>query len=153
MKHRIKQALLFLLKPKAMILGFAIFNLYWMSWRESHIDWQFLNYHGYYENTHRAILLLLASLGLLLNRWWSLLIAGSLGGWIVYVLVFRALAGVSNAHDVPMFSQFALRNWWLSMDTWQPQYIIQIALALVVLCYSLVCLMRLTSQRLAANEI
>ena len=76
--------------------------------------------------------MLVASLGLLLNGWWGLVVALTLSGRVIYVLVFGALLSVSYAHDVPMFSRFALRNWWWGMYEAQPQYIIQIALAAAI---------------------
>ena len=145
--------LFFFLEPKALILSFSIFNIFWMDWRDSQVNWHFLNYHGYYADTHRALILVNASFGLLFVRWWTRLIAAVLSGWVLYVLIFRALLGISNAHDVPMFSQFAFRNWWLSMYEAQPQYIIHIALAVVIFVYAASYLIWLVYRRFIPNGI
>jgi hypothetical protein len=152
MKEQHKRFFSYLLDLKAVVFGFTIFNFVWMWVRESRIEWQWLDY-PYFENTQRVFLLLLASLGLLLNRWWSLLVTMVLSGRVIYVLVFQALLSVSYAHDVPMFSRFAFRNVWLSMYDAQPQYIIQIALAAVIFTYSAALLIKGVRCRKLINEI
>lgn len=153
MKEQHKRFLSYLLDLRAVVFGFTLFNFVWMWVRESRIEWQFIDYHGYFENTHRVLLLLLASLGLLLDRWWSLLVAVFLSGSVIYVLVFRALLSVTYAHDVPMFSYSALRRWWWMMYEFQPQYIIQIALAVVIFTYSAALLIKWVSCRKSVNGI
>jgi hypothetical protein len=153
MKEQHKRFLSYLLDLKAVLFGFTLFNFVWMWMRESQIEWQFTDYHGYFENTHRVFLLLLASFGLLLNRWWGLLVAVVLSGRVIYVLVFRALLSISYAHDVPMFSRFALRNWWWIMYEAQPQYITQIALAAVIFTYSAALLIKWLCCRKSINGI
>jgi hypothetical protein len=152
MKEQHKRFLSYLLDLKAVVFGFTLFNFVWMWVRESRIEWQWLDY-PYFENTQRVFLLLLASLGLLLNRWWSLLVTMVLSGGVIYVLVFRALLSVSYAHDVPMFSRFALSNWWWIMYEAQPQYIIQIALAVAIFTYSVALLIKWACRRQSINGI
>jgi hypothetical protein len=153
MKDQLERFLAFLLAPKAMLFGFAIFTFVWMWVRESRIEWQFIDYHGYFENTDRVFLLMIASLGLLLNRWWGWLVAMVLSGRVIYVLVFRALLSASYAHEVPMVSRLALKNWWWIMYEAQPQYIIQIALAVVIFTYSASLLIKWACYRKTINGI
>jgi hypothetical protein len=152
MKEQLKRSLSYLLDLKAVLFGFTLFNFVWMWVRESRIQWQWIDY-DYFENTHRVFLLLLASLGLLLNRWWGLFVAVVLSSRVIYVLVFRALLSVTYAHDVPMFSYSALRRWWWMMYESQPQYIIQIILAAVIFTYSAALLIKWVCCRKSTNGI
>jgi hypothetical protein len=146
MKEQLKRSLSYLLDLKAVLFGFTLFNFVWMWVRESRIQWQWLDY-DYFENTHRVFLLLLASAGLLLKRWWSFLLTMLLGGWVLNDLVFRPLQAASLAHGVAPLSWFSLRNWWVLMYEFQPQYIIHIGIAAVIFIYAALLLWKWVYSR------
>ncbi|HKZ77195.1 MAG TPA: hypothetical protein VJ124_02650 [Pyrinomonadaceae bacterium] len=75
MTNSITRKLFFLLEPKAVLFGCALFTFIWMWVRDARVDWTGSSYyHGYFANVVMAFPLLIASLGLLVNRWWSCLL-------------------------------------------------------------------------------
>ena len=129
--------LFFLLEPKAMLFGFALFTFIWMWVRDARVDWTgSSHYHGYFANVVLAFPLLIAALGLVVNRWWSLPIAVFLSGRLINQLVFQVLLSSSYAHDVATFGSRALGYWWLVVSEHQPQYLVLIALGTAILFYS-----------------
>jgi hypothetical protein len=145
MKDKHKRAL------RVLVVGLSIVHLVWMCLRDTRRQWEFINYHGYFENTYRAIHLLVASLGLLLNKWWSLLVAIVVTAWVLYVLVVRALFSYNdNSYFV---SRTAFGNWWRIMYEAQPQYIAQIALAIFIFLYSAVLLVERVWRALAKHQV
>lgn len=146
--------LFFLLEPKAALFGLALFNFIWMWVRDSREDWTgSSHYHGYFANVGLALPLLVASLGLLVNRWWSLSVAIFLSTRLIDKLVFQVLLSSSYAHDVPMFGSRALSYWWLAVSELQPQYLIQIVLGAAMLFYSSALLYRWARGRTARGGI
>jgi hypothetical protein len=87
-------------------------------------------------------LLVLASALLLVGRWWGYLPAFCLGGWLLYRLGYGGLLGVSNAHDQPLFSLYVLRAWVMQKCEAQPQELMEIFLALVIMVYAAFALAR-----------
>jgi hypothetical protein len=137
MSNSIPRKLFFLLEPKAVLFGCTLFTFIWMWVRDARVDWTgSSHYHRYFANVVLAFPLLIASLGLLVNRWWSLPIAVFLSGRLINQLVFQILLSSSYAHDVPMFSSRAFNHWWLVVSELQPQYLVQIALGAAILFYS-----------------
>lgn len=154
MNNSIIRKLFFLLEPKAMIFGFALFIFIWMCVRDSRVDWTgSSHYHGYFANVVLAFPLLIAALCLLVNRWWSLPVAILLSSRLINQLVFQILLSISYAHDVLMFSSYAFNYWWFVVSEAQPQYLIQIVLGTAILFYSLVLFIRLVYRRFACNGI
>jgi hypothetical protein len=88
------------------------------------------------------IVLVLASVMLLISRWWSHLIAFVVSGWVIYFLGYVALRAASKARDVPLLSSEAVRVWFAAKSNWQIQEFLQLALALIILCYVVVALLR-----------
>jgi hypothetical protein len=88
------------------------------------------------------IILLVASVGLLVNRWWSLLIAVLASGRIVYALGYLSWRAVHFAHDVPMFSRAALEKLWYVIYKPRPEYLVDVAVGLVILVYAVILLLR-----------
>ena len=78
---------------------------------------------------------------LLISRWWSRLIALVASGWVIYFLGYVALRAASRARDVPLFSSEAVRVWFAAKSHWQIQEFLQLALALIILCYVVVVLL------------
>lgn len=154
MNSPITRKLFFLLEPKAMLFGCALFTFSWMWVQDARVDWTgSSHYHGYFANVVLAFPLLMASLALLVNRWWSLPVAIFLSGRLINELVFQILLSSSYAHDVAIFSSRALTYWWLVVSEYQPQYLIQIALGAAILFYSSALFVRRASCRVTSNGI
>ncbi len=141
MNSRARQILRTLIQPRAMVVGLAVLDFAWMIVRDARREWEFINYHGYYADTHEAFILLIASLALLFNRTWTCLIAAAFCTWTIYVHVFATLQGISNAHDIAMFGAEAWRRWLLVFQ-YQPQYALHLTLALLIFVMALLAVSR-----------
>ncbi len=83
----------------------------------------------------RPFLLLLGSVCLLIDRFWSNVLAILLAGNIIYSNGYRGLVGISYAHGIPMFGVRALRIWFEIMG---PTQIINTGLAVVIVIFGIV---------------
>ena len=130
-----------LLQPRSIVFGLAVADFVWMWARDSRIAWEFINYHGYYADTYEALILVIAAVLLLLNRIWSVAIAAVLSARTIYVHLFLALLGISNAHDVAMVSIDAWTR-WLVVFRFQPQYVLHLTLAVLIFVLSAFAIVR-----------
>jgi hypothetical protein len=80
-------------------------------------------------------LLVLASALLLPGRRWGYLPALAISGWLLYSLGYGGLLSVSAAHDKPFFSFYVPRVWFMQTYAAQPQELLELSLALVIICY------------------
>jgi hypothetical protein len=88
------------------------------------------------------IILLAAVVGLLFNRWWSLLIALLASGRIVYILGYLSWRAIHFAHDVPMFSRDAFEKLWHQYQL-RPEYLFDVILGVVIFAYAVILLWQL----------
>ena len=93
------------------------------------------------------IILLIAAIGLVFNRWWSLLIALLASGRIVYVLGYLSWRAIHFAHDVPMFSRDAFEKLWHVIYQPRPEYLFDVILGLVIFVYAVILLSRFIHPR------
>jgi hypothetical protein len=135
MKSRSQQILGWFLQPRSIVFGIGVAHFMWMWIRDSGVSWDLIDYHGYYADTHEAFILLIAAVLLLHNRIWSCAIAAVLCARTVYVHVFLALVGISNAHEISMFSIDAWTR-WLLVFRFQPQYVLHLTLAVFIFVFS-----------------
>jgi hypothetical protein len=94
-------------------------------------------------------LLILSGLGLMMNRWWSLIVTLLLSGRVAYSLGYLSWTAVHNAHDVPMLSWQAMEKLWHVIYQPRPQDLFQVALAIVVFTYAIGLLTRVAFSRRA----
>ena len=144
MSKRVKQSFRMILEPKAVIFGVALFHCLSMWIYAERIDWSSMAciWYGPWNFTYEPTLLLLAASGLLLSRAWSCLIAVVASSRVIMLLGIGGLLAQAAAHDEPVLSIVTLGRWWRSMYLFQPQYILQLALASVILCYASVVTVR-----------
>jgi hypothetical protein len=83
----------------------------------------------FYEEVFIACLLLLASLGLLLNRLWSQWVALILSGFLFYCLVIFSFWKLADNAEVPRFSYTHFLIWYPNMYRGQ---LLQIGLTMIV---------------------
>ena len=147
MKYRVKTALLSLLKFRAIILGIALLNfmLSLMYMRQVELESQARMREGIWPYPHHwnalavmrePSLLLVASVFLLLGRWWSNLLAILASGRVIYTHGYSSWVAVSAAHDVPMFRRQALEKLWHVVYEPRLQYFFEFALSAVVFIYA-----------------
>jgi hypothetical protein len=123
-------------KLRPIIFGVCTFDLSWM-WTvtservaqyavslEKHVSTLRL-----YEEVLIASFLLLASIGLLRNRVWSLCASLILSGFFLYCLTVFSVANLAHNAEVPLFSYPHLRVWYPNLHDGQ---LLQFALSAVI---------------------
>ena len=138
----------FSLRP--ILVGLALFGLMWMVMREVNLRDDYFNgrtgthiFPGlYYEHILLALMLVVASLALLRNRAWSYVVAIFLAGLVLYDCLFR-LWMLAELAEVPRYS-YSHFEIWLRLARDQ---ILRLTLASVILCCSIVSLIRLVVSR------
>jgi len=128
-----------LLKLRPIIFGLSIFSLVW-TWSDT-VD-RLAIYAGYevsgvspfwpYEQVLLASFLLLASLGLLLNRPWSQWASLIVSGRILYLLTIRSFWNLAHNAEVPLFSYDHVSLWY--PNTYDGQLLHIVLSALIFSC-------------------
>lgn len=150
MKRR--QVLTQFLKPKLVIFAASVINLLWhlrWVWRVE-LEIRAATESGHFPWGHwnpvavmfEPVLLLVAALGLLFNRWWTVMIAMLASGRVIYRVGYLPFSGVHYAHGDPMFSWGALQKVWSLVYTPQPQYLFESLLGIVIFIYAVVVFLR-----------
>lgn len=134
-----------LVNLRAVILGLALLHLIlmqiWVSrWYQRFGDEPGDSYPDSFLKV--SFLLVFASLTLLLGKWWSQLLALLVSSWVLYSLGFAALHSVALAHDLPLLSFSTARLWLIQKYTGQPQELLQLALAFIILGYVITSFVR-----------
>jgi hypothetical protein len=148
MKQSYKQKLRFLLEPKAMLLGFALF--YYVS---DYVFWKRListcssQTLPCYPPEHEPMMsipfiLLLASIALWLSRYWSYPIAMWLSGWIFYNYSYKMLASCTFMVSQPLFSRVTFKCWWTIVSVEAPRFLLYLAFSAIVFLYAAISLAR-----------
>ena len=129
-----------LLNLRPMIFGLSIFSLIW-TWSETverlariaASEWVVFEAPPFwpYEEAFLALLLLVASLGLLLDRLWSQCASLNLSGLVLYSLTIRDLWYQARNAEVPFFSDEHLSLWYPNMYDGQ---LLHIALSALIFC-------------------
>ena len=100
-------------------------------------------YWGYMEHWNpvgvvwEPILLLVCVVGLLVNRWWSLLLSLVISARVVYLSGYLPWLSINHAHDAPMFSLQAMEKWWFVVYQLQPQYLIEVIVGGIIFIYTM----------------
>jgi hypothetical protein len=150
-KPRIKSALLYLLKPKAIILGFTLF--YYVvdrvSWEQLMASCQPL---PCYPGDHIPAVgdpfkLLSAAFFLVLNRWWGNLIALLVSGKLIYEYGYLMLVSCSFMREQPVLSGSVFRCWWQISAFEAPHHLLRFILALLIFSFASASLARYILQR------
>ena len=147
-----------LVNPRAAILGLTLLHLIVMQMWVGRWYQRFGDDLGdsYPDSLLQVpLLLVFASLMLLLNKWWSRSLALIVSSWVLYPLGFAALHSVALAHDLPLISFSTARLWLIQKYVGQPQELLQLALAFIILCYviaSFVRYQRSVNTRQAASS-
>jgi hypothetical protein len=137
------------LEPRAIIFGLTLAIFAWTWVRESRIDWASLDYHGTYENTFTALWLLVASLTLLLGRYWSYPISLVAGGRVFYMTGYLPLWIYANfsGGGGPLSSPGTWKNWLRFTLSTQPQYILHATVGATIFAYAAFLLSRQLFRR------
>lgn len=127
-----------LLDPQAMIFGFAVLVFLTTLMYAIQYERDFSVVSDHWNGVRlmsEPLLLLLAAGALLFDKLWGDLLAIVVTGRVIYVLSYLGLVATSAAHEHSMFSWYVLRTWFVSTYAAQPQYLVELALAVVILGY------------------
>jgi hypothetical protein len=145
----------YLVDPKSIIFGVCLVNFIAMLVHVYQVDRR-IKASGYLVGHWYPVavmvepfLLIISAIGLVVNRWWSLLVALLLSGRVVYSSGYLSLRAVHNAHDVPILSGQAMELLWNVIYQPRPQYLVQPVLAIMVFFYAIGLLTRLALSRRA----
>jgi hypothetical protein len=154
-----KRYILLLLNLKAIIFGLVLLHVMAMQVYVMRTEQRLsaLEHQGFALSDHwnpmgimvEPLVLLVASLGLVINRSWSYTVALMASGTIIHWLGYGGLRGVSSAHDLPLLSFEVCKRWFLMTYAAQPQYLYELGLSAIIMMYSTVVLWRSLSRRLA----
>ena len=142
MKTQIIRIVRFLIEPKSMIFGVAIFNLIWV-WLHSP-PWHF------HRNIFMATLLMASSLLLLLNQSWSNLLAAILSGYLPIEILWEFWIFAHHA-EVPIFS-FRHFSFFFNNSEIDGRVFLFIALTLTILVRAVFAIMRSIPKHITSNE-
>ncbi len=133
-----KSILLSLLKPKAILVGAAVFNFIVVYLKAKSVEgmmfcfgspWYIFEMYAYFP-----LLLLVAALGLYVGKLWGYLTGVAFSAPIIYHLILNFVLAVS-------FS-----SWWSEIE-YQPGLGFQFAFAIAISCLAVIGMVRNMSQR------
>jgi hypothetical protein len=90
-----------------------------------------------------------AAVGLVINRWWSVLLAMLMSIRVIYTMGYLPWTAVYFAQGIPMLSWQALEKLWRLAYEPQPQELVAVVLGLVVFAYAVWLLFRFVYFRSA----
>lgn len=136
------------LNPRAILFGICILNLLisLMFIRRVELQAQAARAAGQWSYSEHwnplavmwePLLLFIAVVALIVNRWWSLLLALLVSGRVFYLLGYLSWRAIHFAHDVPMFSWQAIEKLWSVVYQPNPQYLIELVLSGLIFLYAL----------------
>jgi hypothetical protein len=142
MKSQITRIICFLIDPKSVIFGVAIFNFVWV-WLRSP-EWHF------HRNIFMATLLIASSLLLLLNKAWSNLLAAILSGYLPIEILWEFWIFAHNA-EVPIFS-YRHFSFFFNNSEIDGKVVLFIGLTLMILVQAVFGVMRSIPKHITSNE-
>jgi hypothetical protein len=150
-RFRIKSLLPYLLRPKAILLGFTL--CYYVVGR---VSWERLMSScrplPCYPGDHTPVIgdpfkLLFAAFFLVLDRWWGNLIAMLVSGRLIYEYGYLTLLDCSFMRQQPVLSWAAFGCWWHITAFEAPEHLLRIILSLLIFCFAAVSIARYILQR------
>lgn len=85
---------------------------------------------------HEPFLLLLASALLFTSKGWGYLLAVVVSGRVIYVLGYLGLVSTAGGYDYRLLNWRVLTTWLTITYEAQPQYLLELALATIILVYA-----------------
>jgi len=144
-------------QPRGIIFGFSLGLFVLTCIHDYHFRTLYPGpFAGGRENQIATFWLVIASLGLLLRRWWSHLVAIVLGGKIVYSPGYLSLWIYANVSigDGSLWSMATWKGWYYFTLETQPQYLLHTVAGGIICCYAAVALTRqiFLTNRTRANK-
>jgi hypothetical protein len=133
-----------LLAVGPILLAFSVFCFIWVWWLEIQSERLFpgaLHMPAFPYHQDMAFLVILASIGLLVNKSWTVALSVLFAGFALYVVLFRDFWIIASGGEVPFLSRLHFRYWWINFESWK---ILLSVLSSVSLCFSAARLAGLT---------
>ncbi|HUQ34545.1 MAG TPA: hypothetical protein VM095_20660 [Pyrinomonadaceae bacterium] len=147
MTDKIKKTLLFLLYPKAIGLGIAIF-LYFLA-RDFESKRMVCCWDCGWDSGQASILII-ASLGLVLNKLWSVMISLFLSIIVAYSVGYVAFCNnLAEAHETWQIVIVSMK--WTAES--HPEYFIEVIVAALISSYSIYFLCQNISRKYLSNRM
>jgi hypothetical protein len=149
-----KQKLYFLLEPKAMVFGFALF--YYIS---DYVFWKQMlasstcnsplpcSPPGYVPAVGVPFILLLASIALWVSKFWSYLIAMWFSGQLIYEYSYQMLVSCTFINNQPLLSRATFRCWWVIIGIEEPRFSLYLIFSSTIFIYATIALIQYIYQR------
>ena len=153
-----ERAWLLTLQPRGIIFGFSLGLFVLTCIHDYHFQTLYPGppIHGARENQFATFWLVIASLGLLLRRWWSHLLAIVLGGKIVYSPGYLSLWLYANLSmsDGSLWRFATWKRWYYFTLETQPQYLLHTIVGGIICCSAAIALTRqvIRFNRTRANK-
>jgi hypothetical protein len=154
-----KRLISWFLDPKAVIFGLVLLHVMAMLVYEIRTEQMFaaLQRQGVAPPEHwsmarnmvEPVLLLVASIGLVIDRLWGYVVALLSSGAIIFEVGYLGLRAVSGAFDIPMTSSEVYWRWFTMTSFGQPQYLFELGLAILIMLYATIILCRTLYRRRA----
>ena len=142
MQTQIERLGAFLADPKSMIFGFVIFNLIWV-WLRSP------EFH-FHRNIFLAMLLLVSSILILMNKIWTNLVAAIVSGYLPLEILCEFWMFPHHA-EVPIFSYKHFSYFFGNIEI-EDGVLIYIAATSMILSRSVFAVVRLGKQRITSPD-
>ena len=151
MHRKAKRAILYLIKPKAIFFGIAIFLLIQARYYEANSD--VCCFDCTWTSRH-ALFLVIASLGLILSRPWTLFISLIAGVKVTYAIGYQAFFNhvINDETQKPWLRWSIIKESLKDTLTYRPLYFIEISVALIIIFWSGVALSRYIFQKLSIRH-
>ena len=124
-----------LLSPGSLLLVFALCGFVWVSWLKIQSERLFpgaLHMPMFPYHQDMAFLLVLAAIGLIIKRRWSLVLSLLFSAVALYVVLVHDFLLISWGGELPTFSRLHFRLWWINFYGWKMFLALLATLALCV---------------------
>jgi hypothetical protein len=106
--------------------------------------------HTYPVLMVEPFLLLGAAIGLLINRWWSVLLALLATMRVIYLSAYLPWSAVDLAFGIPMLSLQAVQKLWVLVYEPHPRYLVAVVLSIGMFAYGVFLSLRFVYARAAS---
>lgn len=127
-----------LVDTKAIIFGFAVLNCLAILTHLIQYKRQFPDPSDHWNPAAimlEPFLLLLASALLFSSKGWGYLLATVVSGRVIYVLGYLGLVSTAGGYGYRLFNWQVLKTWLTITYEAQPQYLLELAIAVTILTY------------------
>ena len=108
--------------PSSVVLALAVFGLIWVCWlgiQSARSEFTITHGPAFPHHEDIALLLVVAAIGLVINRRWSVALSVLFCAIAFSVVFLRDFSRVASLAEVPFFSRAHFHFWWINFETWK----------------------------------